>query len=72
MLGSSSFTRHVWQVCSSFSGEKWLMIARRTAFATPMVRSVKIVLRKVAPREVTMFPMMVKTCWVLRSESDEK
>ena len=71
MLGSSSFTRHVWRECSSFSGEKCLTIARGTAFATPMVRSVKIVLRKLAPREVTMFPMMEKTCWVLRSEIDE-
>ena len=72
MLGSSGFTRHVWRECSCFSGEKCLATVRRTASATPMVRSVKIVLRKVAPRVVTMFPMIVKTCWVLRSESDEK
>ena len=72
MLGSSSFIRHVWREFSSFSGDNFLTTVRRTAFTTPMVRSVKIVLRKVAPREVTMFPMTVKTCWVLRSESDEK
>ena len=72
MHGSFNFTMHVWRECSSFSGEKCLMTVRNTAFAAPMVSSVIIVLRKVAPRLVMMFPMMVKTCWVLRSESDEK
>ena len=52
--------------------ERFLIIVRRTAFATPMVRSVKIVLRTVAPRVVTTFPMMVKTCVVLRSERVDK